>query len=128
MASAAIHPEWPSEVMFPRPACEAHRTDFADILFVVFDSKTWLCWQRNLDLELNPLGWGYDTTLHVLCNATIGIIDEAIISHPPVETRSYDSQLALRQLEDWVSHVTGETGSGIFDFVHRQLSYRKSDR
>lgn len=55
------------EGLFQRADCQSHETGYVDILFTIFDWKTWKCWQDHIDLEINPYGWGYDVLVGDLC-------------------------------------------------------------
>lgn len=111
VASASI-PGWHYKAMHPRAECKSHRTDFADVLFLVYTRQAWRCWQQQIDLTVNEFGWGYDVTFAEKCNVTVGIIDEAIARHQ-VDcanggdcTRSYNGAAASRQQMDWFQHAT----------------------
>ena len=107
--SAAVV-NWTYSAMHPRTSCTSHRTDYADILFVIFEHSAWKCWQDNLNLTLNKYGWGYDVTLSDICNITIGVIDTAIVLHSPpvvenVSKRSYNRDMAVAQQNVWLNHI-----------------------
>eukprot|EP01084_Bolivina_argentea_P287236 492826_1 len=96
--------------MRTRDQCLSHQTNFTDILFTIFDRNAWLCWQKHINLDINHYGWGYDVTFNILCNVSIGIIDDnatAIHVGGPCEgggacTRSYNSDAASNQMLSWI--------------------------
>ena len=90
--------------MHPRD-CISHETAYTDILFTVFDAKTWACWQSLLDLDMNPFGWGHDMTVGDMCDAKIGVSDQVRAYHNEVEERTYGEEEALEQMWNWVNHV-----------------------
>jgi Protein of unknown function (DUF707) len=86
--------------------CQAHQTGFVEMLFTVFTKEKWMCWQDNLDLEINEYGWGYDFALADLCNASLGIIDHETAFHrAPLSdggSASYDHGKAGEQMGTWI--------------------------
>mmetsp|Transcript_6351 Transcript_6351/g.16058 ORF Transcript_6351/g.16058 Transcript_6351/m.16058 type:complete len:234 (-) Transcript_6351:180-881(-) len=99
-----------------RKQCVSHETSYVDILYTIFDVDTWNCWQSNIDLDINPYGWGYDLTLADVCNVKVGVIDDqalAVHATYPCETKpnggcrksSYDTKAARAQMWAWIDHV-----------------------
>lgn len=64
------------EGLHERPECYSHETGYVDILYTIFDHRTWKCWQDQIDLRKNFLGWGYSTLVGDVCKAKIGVIDK----------------------------------------------------
>ena len=91
--------------MQPRVGCVSHETGYTDILFTVFDAQAWRCWQSQIDLDMNPSGWGYDMTLVDMCDVKIGIMDDMVAIHNEPLERTYEETAALDQMWGWVDHV-----------------------
>ena len=69
VAAPSIANTWYWSVMNTAPAnwrCLVRKTLFVDMLFTVFTRSAYACWQRQLDLTANPIGWGYDQTFRWL--------------------------------------------------------------
>lgn len=96
--------------MLQRKECRSHRTDFADILFAVFERDAWKCWQESIDVDINPMGWGFDLTFHKLCNATVGVIDTALFLHLKHGRKgaTYNWGPAFQGMWRWIQHVQND--------------------
>mmetsp|Transcript_63203 Transcript_63203/g.105161 ORF Transcript_63203/g.105161 Transcript_63203/m.105161 type:complete len:1055 (+) Transcript_63203:132-3296(+) len=107
VASPAVH-DWHLALMRPVKDSVVRNTSYVDMLFTIFTRTAWQCWQKEINVEVNHLGWGYDLTLHKACGVSVGIIDEHAISHINVaEQRTYSHQEALKQMIKWVQHRLG---------------------
>ena len=114
VASAAI-PGWHYPALHPRQACDSHQTDFVDILFAVFTAAAWDCWIRNIDLQANQYGWGYDVTFADNCQMKVGVIDSFeglhVSNNKSISpcttggecTRSYNTSIASEQMHQWIA-------------------------
>eukprot|EP01084_Bolivina_argentea_P287235 492825_1 len=101
VASASFpHHHYPA--MHTRDQCLSHQTNFTDILFTIFDRNAWLCWQKHINLDINHYGWGYDVTFNILCNVSIGIIDDNATAIHTGSTRSYRGGVAWKQMLSWI--------------------------
>lgn len=104
------------ECLHQRAHCQSHECGYVDILFTLFDTETWKCWQDQIDLETNSYGWGYDVLVPDVCHAKIGVMDRqgvaVHIAHPCAEKEggcrksSYDTIEARRQMEEWIDHAS----------------------
>merc|ERR1740117_504693 len=84
VAAPSITNPWFWRVMNAGPAsrgCLVRKTLFVDMLFTVFTQSAFACWQGQLDLSNNRMGWGYDQTLGTACNVTIGVLDDHSVRH-----------------------------------------------
>lgn len=114
VVSPAI-PNWQTASSKPRENCMAHRTDHVDILFTIFTSEMWSCWQHQISLDLNHFGWGYDLTFADICKAIIGVVDHEVAFHNPVcpehgndcDIRTYNETFARKQMDQWVMTAIG---------------------
>lgn len=111
MASASTRWSNHKVPMTRREECISHRSDFADILFAVFQLDAWLCWQNQIDLDINTMGWGYDVTFHQLCNASVGVIDTALFSklRHGRNGATYNWNSAAQQAHRWIEYVQNYT-------------------
>jgi hypothetical protein len=111
VVSPAI-PHWSNPSNFARSHCLAHATGHVDILFTIFTTKMYRCYQSQIDTTINEYGWGYDITLADVCRATVGVIDHEIAHHQPTcsnpdpaggcELRTYDADTAWSQMWEWI--------------------------
>jgi hypothetical protein len=111
MVSPAI-PHWSNPSNYARSHCLAHATGHVDILFTVFTTKMYRCYQNQIDTAINEYGWGYDITLADVCRATVGVIDHEMAHHQPTcsnpdptagcELRTYDANMAWTQMWEWI--------------------------
>jgi hypothetical protein len=110
VVSPAI-PHWSNPSNFARSHCLAHATGHVDILFTVFTTKMYRCYQNQIDTTINEYGWGYDITLADVCQATVGVIDHELAHHQPscsnpdpaaCELRTYDANVAAAQMWEWI--------------------------
>ena len=130
MASAAV-PQWHYPAMHPRYECGSHRTDYADVLFVVFTVSTWQCWLAQINLEINDMGWGYDLTLATKCKVSVGVIDSAIASHKARCMlggdcdRSYDNGIAQNQLWRWIKFATRKKSTTRAKEFHKYITVER---
>ena len=128
-ASAAV-PGWHYDSIQPRKECKSHRTDFADVLFLVYTREAWRCWRQQIDLNINEFGWGYDVTFADKCNVTVGVIDDAIaVHHGGCEhggdcTRSYDGTKAGLQQMEWILRATGRPQQQLLQYWENIVYHR----
>jgi hypothetical protein len=111
VVSPAI-PHWSNPSNYARSHCLAHATGHVDILFTVFTTKMYRCYQNQIDTAINEYGWGYDITLADVCRATVGVIDHELALHQPTcsnpdptagcELRTYDANMAAAQMWEWI--------------------------
>lgn len=103
------------EGLHQRAECTSHETGYVDILYTIYDWKSWKCWQDNIDLEINPYGWGYDVLVGDVCQVRIGVIDDQAVAvhvtHPcekegGCRKSSYDTDAARKQMEAWIAHAS----------------------
>jgi len=111
MASASTRWSNHKVPMTQREECISHRSDFADILFAVFQLDAWLCWQNQIDLDINKMGWGYDVTFHQLCKASVGVIDTALFKklRHGKNGATYNWNSAAQQMHRWIEYVQNYT-------------------
>ena len=124
VASAGME-QWHYSHMNPHPSCLGHAVNFVDVLFTIFTAHMWDCWVRQIDLDVNPIGWGYDLTMRDLCHSKAGVLDKEIARHGHgklpgdavfgAKSRSYDTKAAVQQLRQWVGKVYGITNSTLQD-------------
>jgi hypothetical protein len=111
VVSPAI-PHWSNPSNFARSHCLAHVTGHVDILFTVFTTTMYRCYQNQIDTAINEYGWGYDITLADVCRAAVGVIDHELAHHQPTcsnpdpaagcELRTYDANVAAAQMWEWI--------------------------
>lgn len=108
VASAAI-PRWFHPTLRPNPKCVARRVSYVDMLLAVFNRPAWRCWQSQIDLRKNVMGWGYDITLSARCGVAVGVLDQHAAYHPGRRSgdRLYeDGMRASREMGAWL-HANG---------------------
>jgi hypothetical protein len=111
VVSPAI-PHWSNPSNFARSHCLAHVTGHVDILFTIYTTTMYRCYQNQIDTAINEYGWGYDITLADVCRATVGVIDHEMAHHQPTcsnpdpaagcELRTYDADVAWTQMWEWI--------------------------
>jgi Protein of unknown function (DUF707) len=104
--------------------CQVHETGHVDMLFTVFTSAVWQCWQDLLDTTLNAHGWGYDLTLANVCHATVGVVDQQSIRHEQAcgthgenkncEVRTYSIDEAKREMRVWFAGALNVTDTDAY--------------
>ena len=116
-------------VMRKRCDCVYHRTDFVNVLFTVFTTRVWRCWQARIDPAGNRYGWGMDMAVAGLCNTTSGILDVFDAHHPrsSKEGRLYSAEEANKQLAAWIVKHTKVQLENVREYrecvsVHRPLA------
>merc|ERR1719436_1559523 len=61
---------------------------------MVFLPRSYRCWQDMIDLDSNPIGWGYDRLVHSVCSAKMGIDDSVGTAHHMGTSSSYNRSIA----------------------------------
>ena len=86
----------------------ARRVSYVDMLLAVFNRPAWRCWQSQIDLRKNVMGWGYDITLSAHCGVAVGVLDQHTAYHPARRSgdRLYDGMRASREMDAWL-HANG---------------------
>lgn len=105
MAAAAPNHRVYNESMHPRKECVSHETGFSDVLFTVYDAQAWACWQSQIDLDMNPSGWGYDLTFSDVCGVKVGVMDDFVLVHDDPFERTYELTSALEEMHNYIDHV-----------------------
>jgi len=129
-------PKWHWKVMErSKEHCKARFTHYSDMLFTVFTQRAWACWQQQIDVDRNPLGWGMDATFHFTCKMRMAIMDEHLAKHLDLsekdvvaeETRSYDNNQAHAQLAQWLDRKATQynVSYGISDIEKNYMDYVK---
>ena len=102
-AAAALASNWTWTVMEQDECCLLRRTNYTDTLFSVFTREAFDCWARNIDLELNHLGWGYDVSFTTLCGVSLAVLDSQVAHHTTsASSRTYSTDMATEQLWAWL--------------------------
>lgn len=70
---------------------------YIDPQFMIFTPEKYTCWQDMIDLDVNPIGWGYDRLVHSVCDASMVILDHIGIGHHMGSDSSYDTTNAQKQ-------------------------------
>ena len=107
VASAGMEQCYYSHMRF-NSSCLGHAVNFVDVLFTVFTARMWDCWVRQIDLDVNPIGWGYDLTMRDLCHSKAGVLDKEIARHGHGKVhgdRTYDTDMAMQQIRQWVGKI-----------------------
>ena len=99
---------WHHRVMRPLKRFEHawRKTTYVDMLAVRFSPTIWTCWVKQIDLRMNPFGWGYDISFYKLCKANIYIQDNCTVIHP---RHRYGATYSHRQAKAgqtrWLKHM-----------------------
>ena len=121
MAAAAVDSRWHWTVMMPsEDNCVVREVQYADTLFSVFKAKSFECWRGQIDLTVNPSGWGYDATFPSRCGASIGVLDHHRVTHTGKE-RTYDGRRAQGQLRTYLGNWLNGT-EGADAYMQRVMS------
>lgn len=89
-----------------RNSCCIKETGYVDVLFTIFRSRAWQCWQKLLDPVRNPDGWGTDIIVAEKCNASIGVSDFERARHLG-KKRTYAGGTARRNMLNWLADIIG---------------------
>jgi len=91
--------------MKPREECKSHETSYTEIFFTIFDAKAWSCWKSQINVNVNPSGWGNDLTFGDVCRVKIGVMDDVFSFHNDPSGRTYSANAAFDEMNHWVDHV-----------------------
>lgn len=103
--SASIF-NWHHKVMRPSSQRVWKKTSYVDILTVRFSPDAWKCWRKNINLEINTFGWGYDISFQRLCKFDMYIQNNCTVRHPPhAHGPTYKHRLGLMQLNSYMKFL-----------------------
>ena len=97
---------WHYRVMRPmnRFKHTLRKTLYVDMLAVRFSPSIWNCWVKQIDLSINPFGWGYDVSFHKSCKPNMYIQDNCTVIHPSHQNgATYSHRLAHKGQTMWLS-------------------------
>lgn len=100
--------KWHHRVMRPLKRFEHtwRRTTYVDMLAVRFSPLIWDCWVNQIDLQMNPSGWGYDVSFYKVCKANMNIQDNCTVLHPLHSNGpTYSHRQAKQEQAVWLKHM-----------------------